>query len=214
MRIAFGGEMASGKTTYAEILEEEFGFTHLALGDQVKRIADAPLGEVPVLVEDTLSAVGQEGQRNRVSLLVYEARERYADDRRRMLQTIGTEIGRSVDPNLWVRWLLVKLEAHMPGVEDVVVSDIRFREEFDVLGEAGFFRARILTSERIRRERVRAIYGETAEEAFQHDSERMLARIPFEDWDFVVSGEIDLSYAPAMLGAMVDLARERREASP
>lgn len=45
------------------------------------------------------------------------------------LQTLGTEVGRELDPHLWIRALLAR--ARLRGISHLAITGIRFQEEVD-----------------------------------------------------------------------------------
>lgn len=59
---------------------------------------------------------------------------------RRMMQELGTEWGRSQHPDLWVAILRDKLDTiaeRYPGTEAVLITDVRFENEADMIHDMG-----------------------------------------------------------------------------
>lgn len=59
---------------------------------------------------------------------------------RAVLQTFGTEIGRQLDPEVWVKSLKRRLESHQAGPGgpfSFVITDVRFPNEADVVKALG-----------------------------------------------------------------------------
>lgn len=52
---------------------------------------------------------------------------------RQLLQTLGTEWGRAIDPDIWAKATLREAQKY----EKVVISDVRFLNEVDLINEAG-----------------------------------------------------------------------------
>ncbi len=57
---------------------------------------------------------------------------------RRLLQLLGTEVGRAYDPDMWVKIALCKAErSHKLGAKVVMASDLRFDSEFLAIKRSG-----------------------------------------------------------------------------
>lgn len=118
MIIGVAGRAYSGKDSIADHLVANHGFVKLSLA--------APLKSICAMVFD-LSTEQVNGS------LKAEVDPRYGKSPRDILQFIGTEGFRSVDPDCWVQLLLRQAkEAGKP----VVVPDVRFMNEARVLREA------------------------------------------------------------------------------
>lgn len=64
---------------------------------------------------------------------------------RQLLIDLGNDFGRKYQPDLWIRNLEHRIKRFSKGVtQAVVVTDCRFRNEFDFLKSAGFFQIRLL----------------------------------------------------------------------
>lgn len=68
---------------------------------------------------------------------------------RRLLQLIGTEVGRSYNPNIWVDKWRLKVEKLLANNLTVLVDDVRFQNEIDCIHDMGgvVFRMRCLERE-------------------------------------------------------------------
>jgi hypothetical protein len=139
--IGICGQKRHGKDTVGQMLQEDFGYTPIALADPIKRIAMDVYGftyeqcygdekEVPDPMWDGLTP-------------------------RRALQIIGTEMGRTLHPETWLRYCFSTMEAAERGdeplihvasergfvpainghvnVEKWVITDIRFLNEADMV---------------------------------------------------------------------------------
>ncbi|MBO1415549.1 hypothetical protein [Streptomyces sp. FH025] len=132
--IALIGRARSGKDTAASVLREH-GYVRLALADPLKQMAydiDPVVGTellgvnapAPVHLADAVDRYGWEAVKDRFP------------QARRFLQRLGTEgVRRHVDPDFWIGRCL-RAAAAVRG--PVVVSDVRFVNEVDVLRAAGF----------------------------------------------------------------------------
>lgn len=106
-----------------------------------------------------------------------------------MLQTLGTEWGRSVDEDLWVSCLLMRsaktIEAGAPGV---AVSDVRFRNELQALRDVGGKLLRVLRPSTDQNAKDTGVTG--------HKSEAEQKSFSSAEFDFVVvnDGTLDDLY--------------------
>lgn len=119
MRIGISGYATSGKDEVASVLVEHFGFVRVNMSDALVR---------DLLLLDPMIETYR-GQASRLSdlLSVYtydDAKARFPD-LRRMLQIYGTDVWRSVDPDVWVR----RAERSAAGFDRVVTTGIRFENE-------------------------------------------------------------------------------------
>jgi hypothetical protein len=110
MIIGITGLAQSGKSTLADILCNERGFVSIALADSLKSIA-----------KEHFNWDGQKDDRGR-----------------RLLQLLGTEVGRAYDADLWVIKLQNKIAIkRAQGKLDVVVPDVRFLNEAQAIKNWG-----------------------------------------------------------------------------
>lgn len=56
---------------------------------------------------------------------------------RRMMQTLGTEWGRALDPDIWVRHLERRIKYHRMHSSTIVITDVRFQNEADWIHRKG-----------------------------------------------------------------------------
>jgi len=118
----------SGKTTVAKMLARH-GYTRLSFAD--------PLKEMTVLLLHHLG-YSWEG----ASDLVFVDKNALLDEikttPRHILQTLGTEFGRQcIHPDLWVICWRKRTEAELARGNNVVVDDVRFPNEADLVRSLG-----------------------------------------------------------------------------
>lgn len=171
--VAIVGEFASGKTTLANILIENFGFERVSFATRLKDIAAEVYGGGSPL---------EKTKEYEVWPLEQEPGQ-YSG--RAILQTLGQSV-KELDRLFWVRWLLRDIDEGRYGDGPYVTDDCRFVYEADALRERGFVIARILTPVRIRMQRYEMSYGRipTMQE-MMHPSETEVARI---EWDILLDG--------------------------
>lgn len=129
------GPKGSGKSTAAAHLVR-LGWVELAFADPLKEVCKAAfdLSEEQVRAQEAKETVD----------------ERWGVTPRVLLQTVGTELFRHALPaacpelrlggeTLWVRLMRARLERLLkdPAGHRVVVSDVRFRDEVDLVGSMG-----------------------------------------------------------------------------
>lgn len=172
--IAISGKLASGKTTAAQALVDELGFTLVRFAAPLKWAA----AEIADWLFDTFR-----GRRDVMVLgdIVERLKDKTTPEGRAWLQFLGTDVMRKVYPNIWVRAFLSKVERE--GLQKVVVDDVRFRNEAEVLQRAGFLMLRIEAPENVRKARLPQGYPESA---FLHPSETDLD--DYQDWHHVIDG--------------------------
>src|SRR5690606_38687025 len=182
MRIAFAGPRATGKTTLAEYLVKHHGFTRMSLAAPIKRIiAECPADSYER--HQFLLRWGHElfpGRMILAARFATEAARALAGERDpgRRAQLLGTDVGRALDQEVWIRYLL----EHLPDGH-VVVDDVRFRNECEALRQAGFVLIRLTAPPDVLAARLATRDAERREPG--HASERGLEGIPDEYWDAV-----------------------------
>ena len=127
--ISLSGAGGSGKDTIAQELQKTYGIRPMSLAEPLKAMAS----EITGLTVEQVNQVKD-------GLLMPEKMA----GMRRMLQLLGTEVGRRCwDEDVWVKHLLRRVEAQKrisgtSGPYGVVITDVRFRNEFNALRAAGF----------------------------------------------------------------------------
>jgi hypothetical protein len=94
---------------------------------------------------------------------------------RQALIDIGTEVGRSYSDKVWLenfdhRYEQILVKKSPPNI--IIVTDVRFRNEFDHLKDKGFFQIRL--------------YRETGMAPIEHISETGQSSIKDEEFDYVL----------------------------
>jgi cytidylate kinase len=164
MRVAISGKMGSGKTTLANVLEGYYGFQRFAFADKLKQVA--------------------------MDLWGLSHEEVYGNKKnRRLLQDLGIKM-REIDENVWADYLLRELnirDAYASPVQvtsNVVVDDLRFKNEYHKLRENGFIVVRVEADEGVRQKRIGEAFKNTG-----HLSECDLDDIV--DWDVIINNNTD-----------------------
>lgn len=116
MIIGLSGYAQAGKDTVASILVEDYGYSRVGFADIIRN-ACYRLNPICTLEGMRLAHI--------VDLEGWEIAKQVPEVRR-ILQVMGTEVGRDlIDPQIWV-----ELTLHNTAKTDkVVISDVRFRNE-------------------------------------------------------------------------------------
>lgn len=112
--VALSGKAGCGKSTIAKQLVDQYGFVRYSFAAKVKGVCYE---------------------------LFPEIMEKPKEEHRWLLQIFGTEMCRSIDPLVWVKYLLRRVTDE--SYRKAVVDDCRFLNEFTALKELGFIMVRI-----------------------------------------------------------------------
>jgi hypothetical protein len=233
--IGLNGQARSGKDTVADFLVEHYGFVKVALADPIKRAAmewwdfteEQLWGDLKEEPDERYPVphrlVSQGGRVAKCAACGWDTEG--ADKQcyltpRHALQQVGTEVGRLIDGDVWVRYTmgiaetLLKTKATYikskgirgsilgrAGAKGVVISDCRFKNEFAAIREAGGQLTRI----------IRPKAGLEGEKA-QHASEAEQREVPDDYFDFIIHNvstphELRLS-VDSMMGALNGLMKQ------
>lgn len=124
--IGLTGKKRSGKDTVGQMLRATFGFESYALAGPVKQIGMSVYGLTRRQV-DGLDGYDRE-----------EVLPEWGCSVRHILQRIGTELGREIHEDTWVRKMVARFEQLEGGdCVGVVVTDVRFPNEAEAIRAAG-----------------------------------------------------------------------------
>ncbi len=113
--IALAGPARSGKDTVATYLEETHGFLPMAFADPIR----------------AMLAEGFDLWHRHFHELKEEPIPWLGLSPRRLLQTLGTEWGRSLHPDIWVLLMQRRLDDYADPEDRIVITDVRFDNEAD-----------------------------------------------------------------------------------
>lgn len=126
MLIGLSGLAGSGKSEVAAILVNEFGFTRVKFADPLKNMLRTLMRDMGYCEDDIERHV--EGDLKEAIIPEIGVTMRH------LMVTLGTEWGRdAVHPDLWTRLWAASADNHT----DVVVDDVRFVNEVDLIRERG-----------------------------------------------------------------------------
>lgn len=142
-RIAFYGPMGVGKTHCAKILVKNETYIHTPIAAKLKSLC--------------FELYGVSGKDN---------------ESRRILQEVSDDL-KKYDPHLWIKYCLKNIESRLDSwYFKVVIDDLRFVHEARYLRENGFVLVLVTADEKVRQERIAALYPDTDASRHLHASEQ------------------------------------------
>ena len=139
--IGLGGKLRAGKDVVGDYLEEKHGYVKLGMSDVLN---EALLKLNPLIIIEKDSPLYKDFSALPVvryadmhlSLGYVEAKKN--PEVRRLLQVLGTEVGRDmIDPDVWVRMAEKKIQDLWAEGKSVVITAMRFPNEIDMLNRLG-----------------------------------------------------------------------------
>lgn len=182
------GTRGSGKDAVASLLLRHYGFERIAFADPMKIFAREIFGFTELQLN------GPSAEREKYD-------PRWDITPRHALQTLGTEWGRALHPDLWVRYAMRRAHGIIDRGEaaGVVLTDLRFPNEVDCVRAAGGVVVRVKRPKSDAPtswlawawQRLRDVLR--PDRASVHPSERALDHLRDGDFDFVIenSGTLD-----------------------
>lgn len=132
------GRKRSGKDSFARVLVEEHGYARIAFADPLR---EAALALDPLVGRPALPGALAPGHDVRLSEVIdalgWEAAKDIAPEVRRILQRLGSEAIRSLDPTFWIRAAMREVEFSQSAGTPVVITDVRYRNEADEIRARG-----------------------------------------------------------------------------
>lgn len=189
--IGLAGLAGVGKDAAAAHLVAQYGFVQASFADPIRSMVHLLLEEAGIdhawLTERHLKEQPIEG-------LGVSARA--------LMQTLGSEVGRTLSPNLWIKHLALRLglddhPGSTPVHDRIVISDVRF------VNEAAWLRARRGCLVRLHRNSAAAVR--------LHASEQQVLDLP-ASVDLFNHGPTLEGLHTLLDGVMADLRVERRDA--
>ena len=169
--IALGGKMTSGKTTLTEALMDTLpGPTyHLSFA--------APIREA-------LNIIGV-------------TKQTHPEMYREGAQYIGTDFVRKYDPNWWVNLMEWKIDTLTEDDPYLIIDDMRFQNEFDLLKRKGFVMVKLVIDEH-----EQMLRGANMDR-LDHPSETGLDGIPDDQWDIIMPQDTSVEQRVRWLQSLV-----------
>lgn len=147
-KIAITGKANTGKNTISRLLFKELKLgmaKYLAFADPIKEMIEIAYPEVPrewlYGSSELRKNIIPGAFKNGIPLTV-----------RQLLIDIGNDFGRAYKPDIWLRNFDKRLDKTLKSkkkdkAQAIIVTDCRFRNEFDHLKSLGFYQIRLLRNE-------------------------------------------------------------------
>jgi len=121
MLIGLHGKARSGKTTTSNMLVRDHDFREVTFAESLKKLCmnmfDLSLEQIYGALKEVVDP-------------------RYNMSPREIFQLVGTECMRKINPSIWIEKVTPFIVNHMKLI-DIVVSDVRFKNEFDFVKSVG-----------------------------------------------------------------------------
>lgn len=189
--IGLTGLAGTGKDSAALYLCQEYGFVQAAFADPIRSMALLFLEEAGL---DHAWVTERRLKEEPIDGLDVSARA--------LMQTLGTEVGRALSPNLWIKHLALRLgldniPRSTPIHDRIVISDVRF------LNEAAWLLANM-------RGCLVRLHRSTAAGVRPHPSEQQVLDLP-ASVDLWNNGPTLVGLHGLLDGVMADLRIDRRD---
>ena len=215
MKIAIAGKAGSGKSTAANHLVAEYGFRKMALADKLKAICalhkeiydnfDKDWCDHQDLVRHVGDLFPEFSVGNSIAIVselweTFVSRTPVDGKDRALLQYVGTDILRAYNPTVWVDYLVRAV-----GTGNVVVDDVRFKNEFHTLKDNGWTMVQCAVPNDVRASRLEEYYGRAlTEEEANHSSECDLDDLPTCEWDWILNTAGSMETERAQVDELID----------
>ena len=181
------GKMGSGKDTFASMFPM---LKRFALADELKKVVRlAQIDSSQAAMDYLVQRTGIWDSRM-VDALAYAeshkpARRMKKKKQRRVLQVVGQRF-RDIEPNFWID--LLKDDIELAGNPPHIITDVRYRNEFDTFkGEGSVF---VFAPRKVRIHRLMARDGRVNFKDLEHVSEKGVATF-CNECDYVVNNSTD-----------------------
>jgi hypothetical protein len=175
IKIALSGKASVGKNTFSKLLFNELNTSNIS----VKNMAFAdPIKEIILLMFPHAKKMCLYGpSKLREEIIPNATKNNQPLTYRQALCDVGTELGRGYNDKVWVENFAHRYKKALKNPPDLlIITDCRFKNEYDFLKENGFFTIRIYRD------------GKT----INHSSETNQNLILDQDFDYVVDNNGNL----------------------
>lgn len=130
MLIGISGKKRAGKDTVAQRLVEQHGFVRYSLADPIREMLYTLDPMIEVIDHYPNAGAEEVTVRSAVDGVGWEVAKSRFPELRRLMQVLGTEVGREmIDPDLWLHLMVDFYDQRAAEGQSVVVPDIRFKNE-------------------------------------------------------------------------------------
>lgn len=196
MRIALSGKMASGKSTIAKELSDKYGYYTLSIGSEIKPLA-LDLVTNREKFENRLTELVRD--KKEYAFILHEVYDYFDthfqnavwewdgshnlvknNDYRKLLQEIPMLIRNHLGNEIFLKRLLERNKTVLSRKQDIVIDDLRFTEEKQLLEKHNFITLRLDISEEEQMKRIARKYGKIKSTVWNHPSETALDQAVFD----------------------------------
>lgn len=150
MRICITGRARSGKTTIENYLIKKYGFKGFAFASGLKKMS--------------------------LNLFPNEFKE---GKPRRLLQNVAT-ITKEIDKDIWINYCFTEINENTNSRDDIVISDLRSRDELEKVVEEGFCILKVQSNPEIIMKRIEERGDKFDLSDLNHHSETELDGFPYD----------------------------------
>ncbi|MGI6102796.1 MAG: hypothetical protein ACOYET_10010 [Bacillota bacterium] len=184
--------MGAGKTTVAQILKKRYGYRETAIGQMIKTITHSLhravlYGEAERYIQQLSASLGEYNPDfcNEVQKIAEYLAEMGPPKNKGLLryayQQLGTEAVRKYYPDTWIRFTLRRAETLNRQGFPVVVSDVRFPDEFVAFVGAKYTPFEVFAPVKTRIKRMKKRDGHFDVKSLEHSSEKYSFGCPIID---------------------------------
>lgn len=159
-KIAISGKAKSGKNTVGQLLTENMGHhvKYIAFADPIKQMARLMFPNIP-----KKWLYGSSELRSKVIPGAFKNNDPLTV--RQLLIDIGTDCGRIYKEDVWLNAFDHTFKKILKKNTHIIVTDVRFRNEFDHLKKLGFYQIRLLRDSHLEIDHV----SETNQDTIKND---------------------------------------------
>lgn len=141
--VGIGGLLGSGKDEVSDRLVDNYGWVKMGMSDPLN---DALLTLNPIVSATTEGDPFDPDAPKALTVTTYQTLfdsvgytvAKQTPEVRRLLQALGTEVGRDmIDQNVWVDIAAKRARAHMAEGKNVIITGIRFPNEVEMITREG-----------------------------------------------------------------------------
>lgn len=188
------GQMATGKTSLSNYLQEQYHATAWTVAEMIKRISHALVDQNGDLESCLIRVFPDETDRKQVfqKLLIFASNyEREGGKPRRLYQEVG-QIGRDINSYCWEEELVQRIKKSPSDF--ILVDDIRSKEGFGFFTDRDFKSIKLIAPLEIRKRRLLKRDGFVPDDSvFTHVSETEMESFPT---DYVIENTQDNLVGP------------------
>lgn len=193
--VVINGKMASGKTTAANGLKEDFNFIIISIGTMIKKVSTLLLEDKEKLnsylnnvlneeegdfINEILTKGFKENYKNAIWEKLNDGSYNKNKWYRKLTQFVATTMRDQYGDDVWVRFLVNDAMELAEKGKNVVCDDMRVPSEKKIFEKFGFATVRLEVSKQEQRKRLEKEYGNIPEEQLNHVTETSLDDAKFD----------------------------------